>query len=55
MLFREVISLYSENHTTPINTLCVQNTELRINKARGTYTECPIKYTHFERLQLTCK
>jgi hypothetical protein len=28
MLFREVIAVYAENHTNPINTLCGQNAVL---------------------------
>jgi hypothetical protein len=32
MLFREIIAVYSENHTRPINTLCGQNAELLIVK-----------------------
>jgi hypothetical protein len=28
MLFEEIITVYSENHTKPINTLCGQNIEL---------------------------
>jgi hypothetical protein len=30
MLFKEIIAVYSENHTKPINTLCRQNAELYI-------------------------
>jgi hypothetical protein len=33
MLFTEIIAAYSENHTKPINILCVQNVELQIAKA----------------------
>jgi hypothetical protein len=29
MLFREIIAVYSENHTKPINTFCEQNAELK--------------------------
>jgi hypothetical protein len=36
MLFEEIITVYSENHTKPINTLCGQNAMLLIVKARGT-------------------
>jgi hypothetical protein len=36
MLFKEIITVYSENHTKPINTLCEQNEELVI--AGGTYS-----------------
>jgi hypothetical protein len=28
MLFKEIITVYSENHMKPINTLCGQNVEL---------------------------
>jgi hypothetical protein len=38
MLFNEIISVYPENHTKQINTLCEQNAELLIIKAGGTYT-----------------
>jgi hypothetical protein len=37
-LFKEVIAVYSENHTKPINTLCGQNVELLFIKAGGTYS-----------------
>jgi hypothetical protein len=36
MLLMEVISVYTENHTKPINTLCGQNAELLIIKVGGT-------------------
>jgi hypothetical protein len=36
MLFREIIIVYSENHTKPMNTLCGQNAELLIIKVGGT-------------------
>jgi hypothetical protein len=38
MLLWEIIALYSENHTKPINTLCGQNVGLLNVKAGGTYT-----------------
>jgi hypothetical protein len=38
MLFREIIAVYSENHTKPIDTLCGNNAELLIVKAGGTYS-----------------
>jgi hypothetical protein len=38
MLFREIIDVYSENHTKPINTLCGQNKELLTVKAGGMLT-----------------
>jgi hypothetical protein len=38
MLFKEVIAVYSDSHTKPINTLCGQNAELLIIKAGGTYS-----------------
>jgi hypothetical protein len=38
MLFREIIVVYSENYTKPINTLHGQNAELLIVKAGGTYS-----------------
>jgi hypothetical protein len=36
MLFRKAISLYSENHTKPINSLGGQNEKLLIMKGGGT-------------------
>jgi hypothetical protein len=38
MLFKQMISVYSENHMKPINTLCEQNAELLTDKAGGTYS-----------------
>jgi hypothetical protein len=38
MLFREVITVYSENHMKSINALCRQNSELIIIKSGGTYS-----------------
>jgi hypothetical protein len=38
VLFREIIAIYSENHTKPIYTLCGQNAELLILKVGGTYS-----------------
>jgi hypothetical protein len=37
VLFREIIAVYSENHTKPINTLCGQNAELCIIKVGDAY------------------
>jgi hypothetical protein len=37
-LFKEIISVYSENHTKPLNILYGQNAELSTLKAGGTYT-----------------
>jgi hypothetical protein len=37
-LFREIIAVYSENHTKPINTLCGQNAELLDVKTGGAYS-----------------
>jgi hypothetical protein len=37
MLFKEIIAVYSENHTKSINTLYRQNAELLDVKAGGTY------------------
>jgi hypothetical protein len=34
----EIIAVYTENHTKPINTPCGQNAELLIVKAGGTYS-----------------
>jgi hypothetical protein len=36
-LFKEIIAVYSENHTKHINTLCGQNTELLNVEVGGTY------------------
>jgi hypothetical protein len=36
-LVREIIAVYSENHTKPINTLCGQNLKLLVVEARGTF------------------
>jgi hypothetical protein len=36
MIFREIIAIYCENHTKPINTLCRQIAEKNA-KAVGTY------------------
>jgi hypothetical protein len=33
-----IISVFSENHMEPINTVCGQNEELLIVKAGGTYS-----------------
>jgi hypothetical protein len=35
MLFKEIVSASTENHTKPINTLCGLNVELLIIKAGG--------------------
>jgi hypothetical protein len=35
MLFKEIIAVYHENHTKPINTLCGQNAELLNVKSGG--------------------
>jgi hypothetical protein len=37
-LFKEMFAVYSENHIVPINALCVQNVELFIVNAGGTYS-----------------
>jgi hypothetical protein len=31
-LFKEIITVYSENHTKPLNTLCWSNEEIQIVK-----------------------
>jgi hypothetical protein len=36
MMFKEIITLYSDNHMKPINTLCVQNSEALNVEADGT-------------------
>jgi hypothetical protein len=38
MLFKEIIAVYSENYTKPINTLRGQNAEVLIVQADGTYS-----------------
>jgi hypothetical protein len=38
VLFSEVIAVYSEDHTKPINTLCGQNAELLTVKIGGIYS-----------------
>jgi hypothetical protein len=37
MLFKEIISVYSENHTKPIDTLCGQNSELLITVSNSEF------------------
>jgi hypothetical protein len=36
MVFEEIIAVYCEKRTKPMNTLCGQNAELMIVKAGGT-------------------
>jgi hypothetical protein len=36
MLFKEVVAVYSENHTKHISTFCEQNADFLIIKAAGT-------------------
>jgi hypothetical protein len=38
MVFKEIIAVYSENHTKPINTICVQNAMLLVAKAGGNFS-----------------
>jgi hypothetical protein len=38
MLFKEIITVYSENHTKPINKHFGQNAELLILKAGGAHS-----------------
>jgi hypothetical protein len=38
MLFKEIIAIYSDNHMEPINTISVENVELLVVKAGGTYS-----------------
>jgi hypothetical protein len=35
MPFKEIIVIFSQNNTKPMNTLCGQNAQLRTIKARG--------------------
>jgi hypothetical protein len=37
MPFQEVVTVYSENHLKPVNTLCVQKAEMLIVEAGGIY------------------
>jgi hypothetical protein len=44
ILFREIIAVYSDNHTKPINAICGQNAKIPTVKAGGTYTyHCVLK------------
>jgi hypothetical protein len=44
MLFKEIIAVYSENHTKHLNTLCEQNAELFSVKVGGKYRyHCALK------------
>jgi hypothetical protein len=38
VLFKEIIAVYSENHTKTKNTICGQMAELLVVKAGGTYS-----------------
>jgi hypothetical protein len=38
VLFREIINVFSEDHTKPINTFCGQSAEVLIVKTGGTYS-----------------
>jgi hypothetical protein len=38
MLFREIIAVYTENYTKPVNVFRDQNAELFIVEAGGTYS-----------------
>jgi hypothetical protein len=38
ILFKEIVPVYCDNYTKPINTLCEKNAELLIFKAGGTYS-----------------
>jgi hypothetical protein len=40
MMFREIFSVYCENHTKQINALCGQNTELSNVTAAGKNSYC---------------
>jgi hypothetical protein len=39
ILYREIIAVFSQNHTKHINTLCGQNTEFVNVKGGGTYSD----------------
>jgi hypothetical protein len=45
MLFREIIAVYSEDHTKHVNALCGQNVELLNVKAGGTYSNHCVRGT----------
>jgi hypothetical protein len=47
MLFREIIHVYYENHTKPINLLCGQNTDVSIVNAGGKRWLLIIDFVHF--------
>jgi hypothetical protein len=38
MLFKKIVTVYSENHTKPMTTLCGQNAELVFVEVGGTYS-----------------
>jgi hypothetical protein len=38
MMFKEIIDVYSENHTKHVNSLCGQNVQLLIVNAGGVVT-----------------
>jgi hypothetical protein len=41
----EIIAIYSENYTRPINTLCGQNAELLNVKMNGTHScQCALQF-----------
>jgi hypothetical protein len=47
MLFKEVITVYSENHTKPINILCGQIEDLSNDLIYGTYSyHSALKFQH---------
>jgi hypothetical protein len=55
ILFGEIIAVYSENHTKPINALCGKNAELLNVEAGDTYSSyhCALKsLEHFIVLSL---
>jgi hypothetical protein len=61
MLFREVMGVYSENHTKPINKLYMQNSELIIKASviyrvslKGLRTYKMTEKTKFGILRNTC-
>jgi hypothetical protein len=44
MIYNETVAVYSKNHTSPINTFCMQNIDYLNFKAGGTYIyRCALK------------
>jgi hypothetical protein len=53
MQFREIITVYSENHVKPIHTLCGQNAQLLNDEAGGAYSYyCALELTRYYKNNL---